>query len=61
MAASKKDLDELITKSGVGKRTAKKLHEANGTSSDNASTPSPPAPSGGHGPSVTEMPNFGEI
>ena len=57
--ASKDELDALITKAGVGKRTAQKLHEANGTSGD---TPAPAEKrsNGGHGPSAPQMPNFGD-
>lgn len=59
MTMEKEDLDDLIAKAGIGRRSAKKLHEANGTA-DNASPASPPK-RGGHGSSVTEQPNFGSL
>lgn len=58
MATSKSDLDALIKKAKVDAQTAKRLHEANGTSDEGEAAP---ARRGGHGASVTEMPNFGDI
>lgn len=53
--ATKDELDALIEKAGVGKRTARKLHEANGTS--DSSTPETRR-TGGTGSSTTLLPNF---
>ena len=53
--ATKDELDGLIKKAGIGKRTAKKLHEANGTSEE--STPETRR-TGGTGSSTIQLPNF---
>lgn len=59
MGISKKDLDDLFAKAGgVGVRTARKLHAANGTDSTPAKEES--AKPRGHGSPSAVTPDFGD-
>jgi len=58
---SKNELDALISKAGVSKSVAKKLHDANNTSTDSTTPAKATRSSGGHGPSTSQMPHFGDL
>ena len=60
-AEKKAWLDDLIARTpGISKRTAQKLREANGTSSD-APAQAEERTTGGHGSSAPQMPDFGSL
>jgi len=59
MGISKKYLDDLIEKGGVGSRTARKLHKANGTEGAPAEKKS--VKPRGHGPASARTPVLGNF
>jgi len=58
---NKDELNALIKKAGVGKRTAKKLHQANGTDGSPAPAAEAPPARRGHGSASAKQPDLGEF